>query len=110
MLQARMLGNYAQHLATINNISEDSICTVMDCTKFELYSFYKGRSFLTFEQITNLAELLETTVDDLLIGDEQQYNASVVQCMNPFKDTQNREMILDLIDNYLDIKEMLEDE
>ncbi len=110
MQRARMLGNYAQHLAQKNNVPDSEITTLLDCSANELHSFYKGRSFLTFEQISALARLLKTTVEKLLEGDEEQYNETVVQCMNNFNNPENREKILDLIDDYLDLKELVEEE
>ena len=41
--------------------------------------------------------------DRLLSGDPQRYNATVVHCMNDFHNPENREMILDFIDDYVDV-------
>ena len=66
-------------------------------------AFLKGRSYASFSQISSLAKMLGASVSELLAGDMQHYDKTVVDCMNEFQDTKNREMILDLIDNYIDI-------
>lgn len=103
MQEARMLGNYVKHLADNKGLSISDLSRVLGCSENRVYSFIKGRAFASFTQMSNLASLLDTTVDDLLSGDISTYNATVVHCMNDFRDVSKREEILDLIDNYIDI-------
>lgn len=63
----------------------------------------KGRAYASFPQVSALSKLLEVSIDQLLSGDKESYNTTVVHCMNDFQDTSKREEILDLIDDYVDI-------
>lgn len=103
MQEARMLGNYVQQLARGKNMTNSDLGQVMGCTENQVYSFIKGRAFASFNQIQKLATALDISEEALLTGDTESYNASVVHCMNEFDDSANREHILDLIDQYIDI-------
>ena len=107
MKKARMIGNYAQHNAQEMGLSTDDISKVLDFSNRETISFFKGRLMLTYEQLSELAKILHITVQDILHGDEEIYAASVVHCMNDFDDEANREKILDLIDDYMDVRDSL---
>ena len=103
MQQARMLGNYVEHLAVKKGMSLSDLSHVLGCTETQVYSFIKGRAVASFNQIHKLASALDISEEQLLTGDATSYNATVVHCMNEFDDSTNRERILDLIDQYIDI-------
>lgn len=108
MQRARMLGNYVQQLAEQNDLSIGELGSILGCQEHQIKSFLKGRSFATFAQMSLLAKKLDVSIDDLLQGNEEHYNATVVHCMNQFHDNANREKILDLIDDYMDIIDAVE--
>lgn len=103
MQNARMLGNYVQKVADSKKCSPTDVGHIIGCTEHQVLTFYKGRSFLSFSQMSRLADVFEMSVGDLLKGDEEHYNATVVDCMGEFDDVMNREKILDIIDNYVDL-------
>ncbi len=103
MQKARMLGNFVQEAAKSKGISPADVGRRIGCTEHQILTFYKGRSFLSFPQMSSLADMLGVSVGDMLRGDEAQYNATVVDCMGDFDDVSNREKILDIIDNYVDL-------
>lgn len=103
MQGARMLGSYVEHLASCKNMSLSDLSSILGCNEAGVYAFMKGRAFASFPQIAALADRLGVTVEQLLSGDETSYNANVVHCMNDFQDTSKRELILDLIDDYIDV-------
>ena len=100
---ARVLGNYVEHLAKQNELSISDLSRILVCDEQQVYSFIKGRAYASFGQLSKLADALGTTVADMIAGDEATYNATVVHCMNEFQDPAKREVILDLIDSYVDI-------
>lgn len=110
MQKARMLSNGVEYLAKQKNISDEALCDALKCEQTHLRSFFKGRSLLSFDQLKTISNVLGTTVSQLLEGDAEHYEESVVHCMNPFHDTKNRELILDIIDDYLDVLDALSDE
>lgn len=110
MQQSRMLGNYVQQLAREKNLSDSDLKSILNCNDEQLQKFIKGRAFATYPQISNLANELGVTVKQLLTGDCEAYNNTVVHCMNKFNDPNKRELILDIIDNYIDIYDSIKNQ
>ncbi len=108
MRQARMIGNYVEQVAESKAVTKAHLSEVIGCKEHQVQSFFKGRSILTFPQISAVAEELGLTVSQILSGDEKHYNETVVHCMNGFDNEQNREKILDIIDEYMDIFDAVE--
>ncbi len=98
-----MLGNYIGQLADGKGLSTSRLSAILGCTENQVRSLIKGRAFASFTQISKLAAVFGISIEELLAGDEKKYNETVVHCMNEFQDTKNREFILDLIDDYVDI-------
>lgn len=103
MQQARMIGNFVEHIAATKSISDERLCSIIGCEARQLRSFYNGRSILSYPQISAVASELGVTVSQILSGDKNYYNKTVVHCMNEFDNENNREKILDIIDDYMDI-------
>ncbi len=107
MMEARILGNYVQHLAEREGLSIHDLSELLGCSEHQVNCFFKGRAFLSYPQILSLAQTFNTTVDMLLKGDKEEYDLTVVHCMNDFKDSNQREKILNIIDGYIDIVDAL---
>lgn len=103
MQQARMLGYRVQKIADSCKVSPLELSEVIGCNEIQMKSFLKGRSYISFEQLSLLANKFKVEVSSLLSGDDEGYNKAVVHCMNDFDDSNNRETILDIIDEYMDI-------
>ena len=101
MKEMRLIGNMVRKLAKESNCSDTDICNTIDCTLNQYYEFLDGRLFLSFEQLEKLAQFFKVTVDEIMTGDSDYYEKNVVHCMGEFENTDNREMILDIIDDYL---------
>ena len=103
MQGARMLGSYARQIANAKKVSIEDLSNALHCSIQEVMAFFMGRRFLSFEQMKKLSTILDTPIDKLLQGDPENYNRTVVHCMNDFSNYENRELILDIIDDYLDV-------
>lgn len=103
MQSARMFGSYVELLAEENNLPLSDLSRALGCSVFQVKLILKGRAYASFSQVSKLAELFHTTIESLLAGDPERYNATVVHCMNNFQNPQNREKILDFIDDYVDV-------
>lgn len=103
MQQIRMLGYRVQKISKACNVSPLELSEVIGCNEHQMNSFFKGRTYLSFDQLLLLADKLKVDVSVLLTGDEEGYNKEVVHCMNDFDNPNNREAILDIIDEYMDI-------
>lgn len=109
MQKARMVGNYIQHLIEERHISTNELSHLLGCTETQIKSFLKGRALASFEQLQIIATQFGISVQDILNGDTQVYNKTVVHCMNEFENNANRELILDLIDEYMDLVDAVRD-
>lgn len=108
MKRMRMLGNYVEHLAKINNVTAAYLGAVLNCSELHIQRFFKGRAFLTFPQLGIIADMFNVPISYLLKGDYDSYKANVVDCNQEFDNDDNREMILDIIDDYIDLYEAVE--
>ena len=107
MQDARMIGYRVDRYANENNISYAELSSIVGCSEAKFKSFVKGRAFVSFNQLSLLAKRLGVEITSLLSGNEEEYNKSVVHCMNEFSDNNNREYILDIIDDYMDVLDSL---
>lgn len=103
MQKARMLGSRIRQLAEQNGIPISELSTLLRCSEGQVKSLFAGRSFASFEQISTLANRFNVSIADILAGDVRHYNQTVAHCMNQFEKTENREHILDIIDDYMDV-------
>lgn len=104
MEDLRLMGSMIQKLATENGDTPNQLSTILGCSQEAIIALYKGRMFLSFAQLEQLAEHFGVTVEALLTGDDAYYTQNVVHCMGKFEDPRNREEILDIIDDYLNLK------
>lgn len=103
MKKARMLGNFVKCLADKKGLSVSELGRILGFSEERVNAFFKGRVLISFEQVKALANAFNVSIEELFVGDENCYNSTVVHCMNAFDNPDNREVILDIIDDYVDI-------
>lgn len=103
---ARELG-FAIQQASKNHGADQGLCEKLGITLHDVQKLYKGRLFLTGSDLDKVAELCEVSAETLIDADSADYDAHIVHCMTEFKNRENKELILDLIDAYIDAKEAL---
>jgi len=103
MYNLRRFGNMIQKCMADKSYSDEQLANEIQLDKAEVNNLYKGRLLLTLEQINQLTSFLNEDLDKLLEGDDDYYEQSYVHCMKPFKNKDNREFVLDIIDSYLDV-------
>ena len=104
MQKARMIGNYIEHKIKENGLDASFVAEYIGITENQLEQFCKGRLFLSYSQLAKIAEMLSVAVNDVLRGNNQLYEDSF---SDKFDNPKNREIILDIIDNYVDIVEAI---
>ena len=107
MENLRMLGSSIQKGAEARRLSAKEVGDAIRCGERQVLSLYKGRSICSFAQLKTIAELYSVPVGELLAGDENYYERTVIHCMNRFHSADNREEILDIIYDYLDICDLV---
>ena len=107
MQNARMIGNLVKNLANERDFTSAFLAEQVGCNASQIDAFYDGRFILPFSKLKTLSDLFHISMANLLAGNQEMYNKTIVHCMKDFSDDANREKILDLIDDYLDIREAL---
>lgn len=105
MFEMRRFGNMVQKVATDKTISNEQLAQKLNLVESDIRLLFKGKLYLSMTQLDTLTEVLGVDADTLLDGDDEFYEKNVVHCMTAFSDENNREMILDFIDAYLDVYE-----
>ena len=107
MQDFRMIGYRIKEYAKEKGVSDSALSSIIGCDVKKMDSVYCGRYYLAYDHLESIAKYLGVDVLNLLEGKEEGYNAAVVHCMNDFSNINNREMILDIIDDYVDIIDAL---
>lgn len=103
MKAMRLLGDRIAMLAQRDHLKKEDIAEILRCQPSQVALAYKGRAFLSLPQLEKLAQQFHTTIEDLLAGDEKHYEESFVHCMGAFEVPENRECMLDILDDYLSL-------
>lgn len=106
MSYAREIG-FAIKQASEDQETREKLCEGLGISKQELERLYAGRSFLTGVDLDMAAGICGIPAEVLVGAVPVGYDSRVVDCMTAFKNRENREEILDLIDTYIDAKEAL---
>lgn len=110
MKQTRMVGNYIEKLAKEKDVSVNDLSLFLGCDEHDILSLFKGRKLLTFNQFKDLSRLFGVSEEEILNGDVEHYNKTFVNCVNEFDDMNNREKILDILYDYIDLVDSVEKE
>ena len=105
MVDMRRIGCTIQKLATEHNVNNDELASMLQCDSEDVPALFKGLVYPTFEQLNNIATKFEVDIQTVVIGDNDYYKQNFVHCMTDFQDEKNKEMILDLIYSYIDVRE-----
>ena len=108
MKEARLLGYTIKKLAHEKNVSDTEMQKILHCSPSQLEKVYAGRLFISFKDLQNLSSRFDVPMIDMLNGDEEGYNREIVYTNGEFSNTENREVILDIIDDYADLIEMVD--
>lgn len=103
MKKMRLIGSTIKSVAADHEISLDELGKAIGCDRQQMDAVILGRKICSFDQIRKIADKCEVPVKKILDGDEAYYNQNIVHCMNDFQNEENREDILDIIYDYLDV-------
>lgn len=101
MKDLRLLGSMIKKLSKEQNVKLED---VLGWNRDQVAAVFDGRLFPSFSELEQLSSIFKVSVDDLLRGDEVYYSQDFVHCMGSFEKPQNREMILDIIDDYITLQ------
>ena len=82
---------------SIQLLAKESGYSIKDIGKI-----FDGRLFLSPKQIEEIANVLELNVDEII----NCTDVDPIECMGEFTKEENKDMLLDYIDRYVDLKEV----
>jgi transcriptional regulator with XRE-family HTH domain len=92
MIKTRM----SEQGKSIQLLAKESGYSIKDIGKI-----FDGRLFLSPKQIEEIANVLELNVDEII----NCTDVDPIECMGEFTKEENKDMLLDYIDRYVDLKE-----
>lgn len=107
MNYSRVIGFNIQLELKAKSINLVEFGKIIDFSESDIYRLIEGRLFLPPSQLKKIAKVLDISMDRLLVKRTlEEYNL-----LNPFfsefEDDTNLEFILDIIDTYVDLAEIL---
>ena len=108
MKNMRILGNMIQKLSSEEQVSAAELGEIIHCPAEQVAQLFKGRLLLGLDQLSAVADRFRVSLDELMDGDVNYYRETIVDCMGGFSHDENLEEILDIIDDYLDLRTAVE--
>lgn len=102
----RRLGVNIFTLMQNSGISREELAEKMNFTYRDMCRVLEGKLLLTPVQVARVVELLGTTMEHLLHYESDKFGPEL-QYMKEFSDRDNLDKILDLLDEYVDLKEAM---
>lgn len=100
----RRLGYNIEKASLSKYASKAEFAQAINLSVADVTRVFEGRLLLSPVKLKELAKLIGTSVRDLL-DVTGEYN--FVECMGNFKNKENEDKILDMIDNYIDLLEAI---
>ena len=106
--QGRIIGRNIQYFMSQKGIDDETLASKLGFSKLDVARIKDARLFLSYEDLNAIADALQVSVGELVDEDlckgERDF---LVGCQGEFANEENKEKILNLMDAYCDIQEML---
>lgn len=107
MNNSRVLGNNISIELTKNNITKAELADYLGMSETDVKKLLEGRMFLSPTQLEEIANYIGVSTKELLIEKNEKEYDMLIHNFRNFKKAANKELVLDLIDMYADLAEML---
>jgi len=103
MKDVRTIGNNIKYWSELRGFSEEKLSVLLCRPVEEIRMVLAGRRLVSFPMLETLANEFHISVDKLLETNGVASYSYAIDCMNGFTKESNRELVLDLIYDYLDV-------
>lgn len=104
----RVFGSNIKSLIVNEKFNEQVVAEHLGYSKYDLWKIMDGRLFLDEDEKADIARELHTTVEKLYIPRKEQYHKpECMECRETFSSSKNKVCILDLLDIYCDVQELI---
>ena len=108
----RLFGNNLKLFLSKKGIRAKDFAEKIGCTEYELYQIMDARLLLDTDEERSIADALQIPVEEFYL--EQDFNeyevAGCMECRGKFSNLDNKKFVLDLLDIYCDVQEIMADE
>lgn len=108
MQKARRMGAHIKYLAEQKGVSNKELASVLGCTETNVLEFYQGWVYPSYGQMLALSKKLNVSINEIVNPNEALYNSLMEEELGEFSDVNNREKILDIIENYYDLAKAIQ--
>lgn len=103
----RVIGTNIWALMEEQNINRKQLAEDLGYSFRDVCRLVEGRLLLAPDELQRVAEHLHTTQAELLSCENRENKAPVFQYMQKFSEVENLDRVLDLLDEYVELKESL---
>ncbi len=105
----RVFGNNVKLFIYNKKLDEQVVAEHLNYSQYDLWKIMDGRLFLDDDEKQDIAKELQTTVEELYIprSEMEYHDAGCMECRGEFSSADNKKHILDLLDVYCDIQELI---
>lgn len=105
----RVFGNNVKFFIVNGKFNEQTVAEHLGYSKYDLWKIMDGRLFLDEDEKADIAKELKTTVEELYVPreEEQYHEVGCMECRGEFRSSENKTYILDLLDMYCDVQELI---
>ena len=104
MKNMRIIGSKIEERVKELGLSSEEASAKLGCELLQYYELTKGLMMPTYELLSHFAKCLSINEDDLLDGNTRYYDENFVHPMGEFTIPEEREKILDIIEDYLKLR------
>lgn len=101
----RLLGNNIKCMADKNELDANGLASACELSLSDIHRVYEGRLVLTPVQISAIARTLGCSINQLIVRPKNFI--SFGECFGKFKNPRNEDKILNIIDDYIDLRESI---
>ena len=103
---SRTIGRNIQELMYKKNMPIEVFSKVFDFDRRDSYRIIEGRCFLPPRELKRICDYFNVDMGCFL-KEQENYNIPSLQYVNDFQDKENLDLILDLMDDYIELLEVI---
>lgn len=108
----RLFGNNLKVLLVEKEITTEEFAQMIGCTEYNICQIIDARIFLDADEEEQVARSLGVSVESMYLEREfsEYEKAGCIECRGRFSNPENKKLVLDLLDIYCDVQEVVTDE
>lgn len=109
MKDTRILGNNINLLLNRNGVTREDFAEALGYSVYDVHKLCDARLSTSAEDLKDIAHFFEVDESALFVdlGDKEYVGDGFMHCMGEFKNKENKNKILDILDMYCDMQEIL---